>query len=377
MKLPKRILFGIACLILFLGPLGSIFVDHPRVQSVTMLLLDHVKTIRKSLAAPPILATHQDLEVLLAIAGTKDPGLHRQQIPAVNWIDSKPYCKRYPKHCDVYKEDIALIRDWYVESGRKRSRYSSKNPHPKCPSNNNNNSSSPVLVHFANFPWGDFPPARNNLEQCPVKCSASFGSKSNVPVEAAIVVGGPERFVVDPDQLQALVVLEHYPDIFTSSGLAAFDIIATWQRISDVYINYFYAWTENCSADEKSASANDWRCLRPVPSLAELQEKKRLFAVGFISNCGSWAWWWTQYRGNTRREFYMDLKRALRLISPNPRHRMINYGTCDRTINLPPESHPENPQFSKIEACHKAKFSLAFESTFGSTLQEQKFNMRT
>jgi hypothetical protein len=255
-----------------------------RLSTARSAVSNQLETLQLSFAAPPQLASSAELASLLRASRDATPSLPFDA--HADWIERKPLCSWRPGHCNVYREDVALVRDWRARIAKQRSQFGKARPHPLCP--RASNASRGVSVYlYGSFPWGNSPRALQGLDKCPVRCHGEQGFSSSGGFDSTIVVGA--RHAPGDNKLFAHLALEHNFERMTARGLREVDVLASWQRVSDVYVNYFYAWVSVCG--DPRASPEPFKCLRPAPTMEQLAADRRKFAVAFISNCGSWAWW--------------------------------------------------------------------------------------
>jgi hypothetical protein len=282
--------------------------------------------------------------------------------------------------------------------------------HPKCPSisSSSDNPQQPSLSSLVQIYVRDWKPDWNhvyyriiNTDNCPQQCAVVTQYTSNVAIvldtnsllEIPKDPTAAEEFNQDVPPIRALLEMQnnlyHYGQMVRDRDLEQTDILVSYSRGADVWVNYMYGWEECANGKEdlrleKGSFLNHFdKCLPKPPTLHDLMNKNsdygsRDFVGAFISGfCDLNEPTPNDPPGRLRAQYLKELLDALerRVIldqqqqqqqtsrTNNNIRNVVNYGSCHPRKG----SSSSAPKFfgnihQRVEALKSFKFSLAFES---------------
>jgi hypothetical protein len=316
----------------------------------------------------------------------------------------KPFCSKWNSHqCHVWLIAKEQFKERFRAREMERKLMYTNKKHRKCPSSSKDMVT--ILLHKWNSGWDEVLNTALHVEDCPQKCQGvvlTTNYKNDISVmidtymvsNTALDLGGQppshiqhgnnilswfftgsssSKKLIEPSVIRGLLELEDQqhmecPRYCREFSLSNTELLFSWSRVSNIWINYFYAWNHfpnpNCKdhlfqARHQQHSILDHfdACLLPVPTLDELKQNSKDFIVAFVSNCGNPID--VDHPGTIRAKYLGELLQELtRLTSNNNKRRVMNYGNCHRTPNI-----GEEPVGGKELIMPKFKFSLSFENT--------------
>ena len=265
----------------------------------------------------------------------------------------------------------------------RRSRWGRANPHPRCPTSEKQATS--IVYRTNDVEWwqeqaGMFPhgkaPSPLDLDGCSVPCVARTDGSVR-PEDDIVMDVNIESFAAEAPgsaqhpYIRAAWGAEAWPgQLHDYPALANIDMLVSFDRASDVFLGYGFTWSllTGCGDPSDAAAATRLQaCLPPIPTRAELREKR--LVASFVSNCGDGS---AMGKGSQRVYFLEAFSRRLEELAEESRGRRNrtsdNYGSCARSPHLPPDptagiEHYQPPGFvAKAMAFRAYKFGFAFEN---------------
>lgn len=166
-------------------------------------------------------------------------------------------------------------------------------------------------------------------QDCQVPCVVTYGAPDSATdlVVDSLVTGprpAPRSHNSSWPKVALLALETGRKGTHRLENLARADLLATWLRVSDVPINYMYAWQNLCEhldteGEHHVIGAEIETCMAPVPTETELAQKQ--LGAAFVSNCKA-------------KERYVFMRALFKTLAAAGRP-VDNWGSCLHTAGLP------------------------------------------